>query len=198
MDTYRMKFRLYYEDYATQRNAFFIFWTNEQGAGEFDIPQCLKGMSKQVCGAMGLSNGIHTTTSIFRVRDSMRPCKRLSDPWCAAGWNESSSVLLLRAGAHCHAPACISSELYNEDTGELLCRNTPLYGAGEKAFDEAAYAVGIPPCMWGEASDGLSPPPRLGLDTRLRNVQRKNATYYHYCHGAVADAGCIRTCKCRT
>jgi hypothetical protein len=28
------------------------------------------------------------------------------------------------AAFHCHAPACISGELWNADTGELICRNT--------------------------------------------------------------------------
>ena len=39
-------------------------------------------------------------------------------------------MLLLRAGTHCHAPACINETLYNLDTGEVLCYNEPLYGVG--------------------------------------------------------------------
>jgi hypothetical protein len=33
-DNYRMKFRLYFEEYRNQSNAFFMFITNEAGAGE--------------------------------------------------------------------------------------------------------------------------------------------------------------------
>ena len=29
---------------------------------------------------------------------------------------------------HCHAPSCLSMELYNADTGMLLCRHDPVYG----------------------------------------------------------------------
>jgi hypothetical protein len=62
-----------------------------------------------------------------------------ADPWCAAGWNETSDVLLLRAGTHCHAPACIGTDLYvcpvdadkqgfcNESNAKLLCSNRPTY-----------------------------------------------------------------------
>ena len=35
---------------------------------------------------------------------------------------------LMYAAAHCHAPACMSIELWNDDTGELICRNVPIYG----------------------------------------------------------------------
>ena len=31
---------------------------------------------------------------------------------------------LMYAAFHCHAPACISGELWNDDTGELICSNT--------------------------------------------------------------------------
>ena len=78
-----------------------------------------------------------------------------------------TDVLLLRAGTHCHAPACINETLTNLDTGELICYNAPLYGKGEvgpksgQSFDEPEYAAGIPPCYWGDAAEGLPPPPRL-------------------------------------
>jgi hypothetical protein len=66
-------------------------------AGEYDVPQCKPGTPPSQC--------VYTTTSAFTVRDSMRKCSSMSDVWCAPGWNESSDVLLLRAGTHCHAPA---------------------------------------------------------------------------------------------
>jgi hypothetical protein len=48
--------------------------------------------------------------------------------------------------------ACINETLYNLDTGEIICYNEPLYGEGEfptsgQHFNEAGYAVGIPPCL---------------------------------------------------
>ena len=70
------------------------------GAGEYDIPQCPKGTPVEEC--------VHTLTGEFLVRDSMHKCSSKSDPFCSPGWNESSDVELLRAGTHCHAPACIN------------------------------------------------------------------------------------------
>lgn len=37
---FRQKFRIYFEEYVDQNHAFFMFITNEAGAGEYDIPQC--------------------------------------------------------------------------------------------------------------------------------------------------------------
>ena len=76
-------------------------------------------------------------------------------------------------------------QLYNMDTGEEICYNEPLYGEGQfpssgQHFNEAGYAVGIPPCLWGSEEEGLLPPPRLSLNTRLRSVKHVNSTYYHY------------------
>lgn len=174
LDKYKMKFRLYYEDYTSQRHAFFMFITNEPGAGEYDIPKCAPGTPPEEC--------IYTSTGIFRVRDSMRKCSNLADVWCAPGWNEKSDVLLLRAGTHCHAPACIDEVLTVNATGEVICVNRPLYGTpGSVAVhNEQGYAAGIPPCLWGTAEEGLRTPPRLSLDTVLKSVKRVNNTNYHY------------------
>jgi len=177
VDTYRMKFRVYYEEYTNQSNAFFMFWTNEQGAGEYDVPQCASGTPAERC--------VHTTESYFTPRDSMRKCASLADVWCAPNWNEANDVLLLRAGTHCHAPACINETLYNAETGEVICFNRPQIGTGSfphsgQTFNEQDYAVGIPPCFWGSPEEGLEPPPRLKLDTRLHSVKHANNTYYHY------------------
>lgn len=176
-DNYRMKFRLYFEEYTNQSNAFFMFMKSAAGAEEYDIPQCPKGTPVEEC--------VHTVTAEFLVRESMRNCTRNSDFFCSPGWNERSDVELLRAGTHCHAPACINETLYNMDTGEEICYNEPLYGNGQypesgQHFNEAGYAVGIPPCLWGSEEEGLLPPPRLGLNTRLRSVKHVNSTYYHY------------------
>eukprot|EP00657_Telonema_sp_P-1_P008091 TRINITY_DN28670_c0_g1_i1.p1 TRINITY_DN28670_c0_g1~~TRINITY_DN28670_c0_g1_i1.p1 ORF type:complete len:187 (-),score=52.90 TRINITY_DN28670_c0_g1_i1:77-637(-) len=85
VDTYRMKFRMYYEEYSSQLNTFFMFWTNEQGAGEYDVPQCAAGTPPEEC--------TYVTTSTFRVRDSMHQCHNLADPWCAPNWNETADAV---------------------------------------------------------------------------------------------------------
>jgi hypothetical protein len=64
---------------------------------------------------------------------------------------------LIYAGGHCHAPSCISMELYRNDTGELLCRQLPVYGTGTTGdkWDQAGYLT-LPPCLWGDDA-GLEP-----------------------------------------
>lgn len=86
---------------------------------------------------------------------------------------------LIMAGGHCHSPACLSLELYDEDKQELLCRVTPRMGQGDAVWDEAGY-VWLPPCQWGDAADGLRPPPVLSLDANLSVVKQANVTAYHY------------------
>ena len=109
---------------------------------------------------------------------------------------------LMYAAFHCHAPACISGELWNDDTGELICRNTaqctpskqplPLSKSsarsdflrpaasdgtskGYEPMDEHAYVVGVPPCLWGSEAEGLRPPPVLSLDSNLTTIKRANS-----------------------
>ena len=40
--------------------------------------------------------------------------------------------------------------------------------------------VGIPPCLWGSAAEGLLPPPTFALDRKLHSIKRNNNTDYHY------------------
>ena len=86
---------------------------------------------------------------------------------------------LIMAGGHCHSPACLSLELWNADSNERLCRITPTMGRSDKVWDEHGY-VWLPPCQWGEAADGLRPPPVLALDQNLTAIKRVNVTHYHY------------------
>lgn len=64
------------------------------------------------------------------------------------------------AGGHCHAPACMGIELYNADTGNLLCHIKPVMGTGDAAMDESGY-IWLPPCQWGSPEEGLPEPPLL-------------------------------------
>ncbi|KAH8060774.1 hypothetical protein JL721_8991 [Aureococcus anophagefferens] len=70
-----------------------------------------------------------------------------------------SNASMIYAGGHCHAPACISIELYKNDTGtpELLCRQVSVYGEGDAAdkFDE---------------DEGLEPPVFLGENTPMFSI----------------------------
>ena len=88
---------------------------------------------------------------------------------------------LVYAAAHCHAPACMGLELWNRDTGKLICKNEPIIGKGVKpVHDEKGYVIGIPPCLWGSAEEGLSPPPVLALNTNLTTIKHVNNTNGHW------------------
>ncbi len=55
-----------------------------------------------------------------------------------------------QAHFHCHAPTCLKMEMWNNDTGALLCRQEPVYG-GTGVIDRADYDeeryIATPPCM---------------------------------------------------
>ena len=82
------------------------------------------------------------------------------------------------------APTCLSMELFNEDTGESICRNVPTYGTlranatGERRFEEEGY-LALPPCVWGSTEQGLPEPPLLRWDANLTAIKRCNSTYGH-------------------
>ena len=40
--------------------------------------------------------------------------------------------------------------------------------------------VGIAPCVWGAAADGLRPPPRVRLDGNYTSIKRVNSTHGHW------------------
>ena len=68
----------------------------------------------------------------------------------------------------------MSMELWDSDTGELVCRNDALYGTGSsRVADEKAYVVGIPPCLWGSKEEAR--PALLGSwDTFSRALPDSN------------------------
>ena len=63
----------------------------------------------------------------------------------------------------------------------MLCRNEAVYGTGtQKHYDEEAYLMAIPPCLWGSAAEGLHPPPRIHLTSNLTTIKRANNTNGHW------------------
>ena len=77
----------------------------------------------------------------------------VSDPWCAdwsSLWSEEHGgwFELVYAGGHVHV-AGLSLELYDADSGQLLCRNTPQVGAATKKPQVAPS-----PCSSLQASGG--------------------------------------------
>merc|ERR1711935_620198 len=98
----------------------------------------------------------------------------------------SKGVHMVKAHFHCHAPTCIKMELWNHDTGKLLCRESTLIGGTGKIdlkrFDEPGY-IAVPPCLWGSPEDGLNPPP-LMTGMTIKVISLTNNTYGH--HGEMA------------
>ena len=71
--------------------------------------------------------------------------------------------------------------MYDNTTGELLCREIPMYGGNnnfEPRFDEPGYLT-IPPCLFGDENDGLSPP-ILVTGRTLKVIKEANSTYGHH------------------
>ena len=164
---YRLKFRFWFQEYdpGYHRRAVRTTWGLASPV-EYDVPRCAAGTPAARC--------VHTITGLFEVdRISGAPPQGMRRKLVAAHF-------------HCHAPTCLSVELWNNATGALLCRERAVYGGtgriAEKKFDEPGY-IAVPPCLWGRAEDGLAPPPVVSGQT-LYGVKHTNSTYGH--HGEMA------------
>ena len=178
---YRLKFRFYYETFQaasspraapSHQNAVRLIWATEAYSGEYDIPKCESGTPSSQC--------VHTITSRWKVRDFLHDCGLHDASGCTGKGskdeNRTAGIKLVYAGPHCHAPSCLSMELYNADTGRLLCRSEPVYGSSDAIFDERGF-IAIPPCLYG--ADGLPEGELLSLNTTLLSIKRNNSTLAH-------------------
>jgi len=178
VDEVFMKYRFYFEEYQPEpirshSNMMQLFWMTEAFQGEYDVPQCPEGTPHSQC--------IHTITSRFTLGDLMTDCNLRLDPMCVDRKPLTEKGLyFITARGHCHAPACIKLELYDERDGTLICRNIPVYGTSEEVFDEDAYIVGIPPCVWSIDDPTLPYPPVVHLDTPFLSIVSVNNSYPHY------------------
>lgn len=177
--TYQLKFRFYIQPYteatrtapASHRNLLRMYYQTEAWSSEYDVPKALPGTPIQAC--------VHEITAHFQVKDMLRNCDIRKDPNCWGNTTGYDGINLIYAAGHCHAPSCISMELYNADTGMLLCAHSPVYGQSHAVFDELGY-ITIPPCLWGEESEGLVQPAFLPLNANLTSIKRNNNTDGHY------------------
>lgn len=166
---YSIKFRFWYQDYvpatptkpASHQSVSRTTWGIASPV-EYDVPKCQPGMIGCDCEK---DQCIHTIKGTFTVGGTSK---------------------IVAAHFHCHAPTCLSVALYNNDTGDLICVERPIYGGtGEvqtPKFDEPGYIL-QPPCLWGEEQYGLEPPVLVG-GTTLHAVKTSNATFGH--HGEMA------------
>ena len=184
---YHMKFRFWFQEYepatatakASHSDLPRYYYLTEQNAGEYDIPPAFRAPGDpEIPGMPGWpistsSADLHLTPGTSCVGD----CPGGPDCECEhtiTSHFSMSNASMIYAGGHCHAPACISIELYKNDTGtpELLCRQVSVYGEGDVAadkFDEVGY-VALPPCLWGSKDEGLEPPVFLGEDTPMFSI----------------------------
>ena len=157
--SYQIKFRFWFEDYNNHNSLIRLYFQTEAYSGEYDVPKCA---SPYEC--------IHTITSRWQAKDMIDKKLITSD---------STGVNLIYAGPHCHAPSCISMELYNADTGMLICGMLGDLGKGtDKKFDEKGY-IKLNPCLYGN-DKGLYKPPYFSWNTNLSSIKKNNNTYAHY------------------
>ena len=198
---YHMKFRFYFEEYTpsdssltpfngsshasnkteslSYQNLVSLFWMTEANAQEYDVPACPEGTPPSQC--------LHVITSHFQVKDMLFNCSIYPDASSCTGVGstdptETQGIKLIYASAHCHASSCHSMELYNADTGQLLCRVEPIVGQSDNTlYDERGF-LALPPCLWSDNADekNLSAPELLTLNTKLLSVKRSNTTFPHF------------------
>ena len=160
--TYYHKLRVYFEDgppppgqalaaTAHPQNAFRLYWQTEEWMGEYNCRSARRARrpprashADDDAPRVQLFGGLTSPTDDHRLNYSI-----VTDVWCgdvqaveAAG----GKFKLLNMAFHQHSPAVLSGELYNDETGELICRNAPIRGATVGApLDEKGYG-GDPPC----------------------------------------------------
>ena len=121
-------------------------------------------------------------SSRLQLKDAVSECSPRTSPHCSGPM--TSGLNMVYMSCHCHAPSCLSCELYNADTGKLICRQVPSIGTSPTAsaanpYDEEGY-IAVPPCLFGNASEGLAPEPFLAYDQNLTSIKKNNNTYGHY------------------
>ena len=171
--TYHMKTRFWYEEYEQQSksgkpshvNLPRMYYQTEAWAGEYDVVKCSGTTPAEDC--------VQEITAHWQVKSMSLGDHGEPYPSNATG------IKLIYAGGHCHAPSCISLDLYNADTGDLLCSQKPTFGTGTKIFNEKGY-IAIPPCLWGSEDEGLIEPVFLPTNANLTSVKLNNNTYSHY------------------
>merc|ERR1711970_301808 len=173
--TYHLKFRFYFQPYTAEppshRNMLRMWHQTEENSGEYDVIGCPPGTPPSMC--------TYQITSHFTVQEMVEECDLRKAPTCWGNTTAYDGINLIYAAGHCHAPSCLSMELYNADTGMLLCRHDPVYGKTHQVYDELGY-VAIPPCLWGPEQEGLVPPTFLPFNANLTSIKRNNNTNTHY------------------
>jgi len=164
---YYQKYRFYFQEYEQGRHIVSVprvSWGIAAAGGhaEYDVPQAPAGTPVE--DAKYLIWGVVTP---------------------GGEWMNSTNLHLAAIHFHCHAAACLAMEVWNNVTGELLCRQEPMYGGTGQIdlpkYDEVGYIL-QPPCLWGDQK-GLEPMPKVsGVPLLVKAIT--NSTFGH--HGEMA------------
>lgn len=187
---YHMKFRFWFQEYIpndpkTSKPSHYdlprVYQQTEANAGEYDIPPAFATPGHPVAGYPTWP--LNTPTPGTKCTGT---CPDGPDCECIHEIHYQWTVGPLRliyAGGHCHAPACISIELFwqkSDGSRELLCAQMPKYGNGTDArYDEAGY-LALPPCLWGK-DKGLLDSVFLPAGSTLYSIKKnRNTKTGHY------------------
>merc|ERR1711871_180060 len=108
---YYQKYRFYFQEYDPKQHVVVLpraVWAIGAFIGEYDVPQCEAGTPVEQCK--------HEIWVVV-TPDSDRRAGDATPPLHIAAIH-----------FHCHAPTCLAMEIVNNKTGELLCRQEPVYG----------------------------------------------------------------------
>eukprot|EP00494_Astrolonche_serrata_P024296 UN24554 len=119
VDTYYLKFRFYYQEYvektatAPASHTLLHHWVFliDANVNDYEESQCVEGT---MCESQ-ITARVNVPSMGFQYDNPPT----------------FSSITLHYMAAHCHAPSCIREELYNSDTGDLICRVEAKYGQGD-------------------------------------------------------------------
>ena len=158
--TYQIKFRFWFTEYKNQTGLVRSFAETERSSGEYDVIKCPPGTPTKEC--------VHIITSRFQGKDMVSPQVR----------GKSRGFKFVYVSGHCHFGSCLTMELSNADTGELICHVDGDMGKNRNdiRFDEKDY-VKLNPCIWGD-DRGLMKPRFYSWDANFTSVKRSNATDY--------------------
>merc|ERR1719252_473051 len=93
-----------------------------------------------------------------------------SPPPCCLSFSLLTSLFFSQVG-HLHVGG-IDVTLYDDDTGEVICRSEAIYGNGTEAGNENGYLIGMTPCSF-------LTPPVFPKNKKVRTVARYNNTEPH-------------------
>ena len=73
----------------------------------------------------------------FKAGHMLAASCKMTDGQCMDGrMVGDDGFKMIMAASHCHAPNCIKNELWNVDTGEVICSGSTILGETEEVYHE--------------------------------------------------------------